>query len=66
MGNGKLLGLDNGNPAGHEPHNSGQRKVFSGLGLALIQAGKIPGEITLTASSEGMKDVSVEIIAVKF
>ncbi|OFY68254.1 MAG: hypothetical protein A2V64_11960 [Bacteroidetes bacterium RBG_13_43_22] len=60
-GNGKLIGLDNGNPYDHEPYNSGKRKVFNGLGLAIIQAGKIPGEITLTASSEGMKDVSVEI-----
>ena len=64
-GAGKLLGLDNGNPADHEPYNSGQRKVFNGLGLALIQAGKIPGKITLTASSEGMKDVSVEILTEK-
>ena len=61
-GNGKLIGLDNGNPADHEPYKSDKRKVFNGLGLAIIQAGKVPGKITLTASSEGMEDVSVEII----
>lgn len=61
-GGGKLIGLENGNPADHEPYQSGKRKVFNGLGLAIIQAGKVPGKITLTASSEGMKDVSVEII----
>ena len=60
-GSGKLLGLDNGNPADHEPYNSGKRKVFNGLGLAIIQAGKIPGKVTLTALSEGMKDVSIDI-----
>ncbi len=61
-GNGKLIGLDNGNPADHEPYKSDKRKVFNGLGLAIIQSGKVPGKITLTASSEGMEDVSVEII----
>lgn len=64
-GNGKLIGLDNGNPADHEPYKSDKRKVFNGLGLAIIQSGKVPGNITLTASSEGMKDVSVEISVVK-
>ncbi len=65
LGNGKLIGLENGNSTDHEPYKSGKRKVFNGLGLAIIQAGKIPGKITLTASSEGMKDVSVEIMAEK-
>jgi beta-galactosidase len=64
-GNGKLLGLENGNPADREPYKSDKRKVFNGLGLAIIQAGKIPGKIILTASSEGMKDKSVEIIVIK-
>ena len=64
-GNGKLIGLDNGNPADHEPYNSGKRTVFNGLGLAIIQAGKVPGKITLTASSEGMKDVLLEINSFK-
>jgi beta-galactosidase len=64
-GSGKLLGLDNGNPADHEPYNSGQRKVFNGLGLVIIQAGKFPGKVTLTASSDGMKDISIEITILK-
>jgi beta-galactosidase len=64
-GSGKLLGLENGDPSDHEPYKSGKRKAFNGLELAIIQAGKVPGKITLTASSEGMKDVSVEIAAVK-
>jgi beta-galactosidase len=64
-GAGKLIGLENGNSSDHEPYKSDKRKVFNGLGLAIIQAGKIPGKITLTASSEGMKDATVEIMAVK-
>ena len=61
----KLLGLENGNPTDPEPYKSGKRKLFNGLGLAIIQAGKIPGKVTLTASSEGMKDVSIEILVIK-
>jgi beta-galactosidase len=64
-GNGKLIGLENGDPADHEPYKSDKRKVFNGLGLAIIQAGKVPGKITLTASSEGLKDEKVEIIVSK-
>jgi len=64
-GNGRLLGLDNGDPSDHEPYQSGKRKVFNGLGLAIVQAGKIPGIITLTASSDGMKATSVAITVSK-
>jgi beta-galactosidase len=64
-GSGKLIGLENGNPSDHEPYNSGKRKVFNGLGLAIIQAGKVPGKITLTASSEGMKDITIELSVMK-
>ena len=49
----------------HEPYKSDKRKVFNGLGLAIIQAGKTPGKITLNASSEGMKDETIEITVVK-
>ena len=64
-GNGKLIGLDNGNPADHEPYKSDKRKVFNGLGLAIIQAGKTPGKVTLIASSEGLEDAFVEILVSK-
>jgi beta-galactosidase len=64
-GNGKLIGLDNGNPADHEPYKSNKRKVFNGMGLAIIQAGKIPGKVTITASAEGLVDASVEILVIK-
>ena len=60
-GNGKLIGLDNGNPADLEPYISGKRKVFNGLGLAIVQFGKTSGKVSLTASSEGLESASVEI-----
>jgi beta-galactosidase len=65
-GSGKLIGLDNGNPADHEPYNSSQRKVFNGLGLAIIKAGKALGKVTLTVSTEGLKDTAIDILVVNF
>ena len=64
-GSGRLLGLENGNPVDHEPYKSDIRKVFNGLGMAIVQAGKTPGKITITASSEGMKETSLDIPVTK-
>jgi len=64
-GSGKLIGLENGNSMDHEPYKSNKRSVFNGLGLAIVQAGNTHGKIILTASSEGMKDVTVEIVVSK-
>ncbi|HOU30890.1 MAG TPA: glycoside hydrolase family 2 TIM barrel-domain containing protein [Bacteroidales bacterium] len=64
-GAGKLIGLENGNPVDHEPYKSNRRSLFNGLGLAIIQAGKEPGKIIIKASSDGMKDVSIEVNVVK-
>jgi beta-galactosidase len=61
-GSGKLIGLENGNSSDHEPYKSSQRSVFNGLGLAIVQAGKAPGKIILTASSDGMQDAVAEIV----
>jgi beta-galactosidase len=65
VGSGKLIGLENGNSSDHEPYKSNQRSVFNGLGLAIVQAGKTPGKITVTASSDGMKDTFVEVFVEK-
>jgi len=64
-GEGKLIGLDNGNPMDHESYKSERRQVFNGLGLAIIQAGKSSGKITLTATSEGLNGGEIEIIVLR-
>ncbi len=60
-GQGELIGVDNGNPVDHDSYKATQRKAFNGLCLAVIQAAKTPGKIKLTASSEGLKEASVEL-----
>jgi len=52
QGAGKLLGVDNGNPASHESFQANERKTFDGLALAVVEAGCDPGEFRVSATSE--------------
>jgi beta-galactosidase len=61
-GAGRLLGLGNGNPKDHQCDKEDNRRVFNGLCLALVQAGKEPGVLTLTATSEGLQPASIKIL----
>ena len=60
-GEGKLIGMDNGDPASHEDYKSNRRKAFNGLCLAIVQATAKPGEIRLTTNSPSLKQASVVI-----
>ena len=60
-GEGKLIGVDNGNPVDHDSYKIPQRKVFNGLGLAIIQSSGKAGNIKLTAKSERLKAAEIGI-----
>ena len=62
-GAGKLLGVGNGDPTDHESDIGNVRKAFSGLCMALIQADKNAGEITVEAESPGLTGAKVTIPA---
>ncbi len=72
-GNGRLIGVDNGNPVDHDSFKAdpstqlrtGQRRAFNGLCLAILQSTHKPGRIRLKARSEGLKEATVEIMSVK-
>jgi beta-galactosidase len=53
-GEGSVIGVDNGNPASHEPFQANHRQAFNGLCLAIVQATTTPGEIRVTASAPGL------------
>ena len=53
-GNGELIAVDNGDPTSMESFQAKQRKVFHGLGLAVIQSNEQAGEIKLIAKSAGL------------
>ena len=62
-GAGIIAGVGNGNPVSHEYFNAGERKAFHGLCLAVIQAKREKGHITLSAESEGLQAAQILIRA---
>jgi len=64
-GEGRLIGVDNGDPLSHEDFKGNCRKAFNGLALAIVQASGEPGAIQLTAASPGLKSGSMTITTYK-
>jgi beta-galactosidase len=69
-GAGKIIGVGNGDPSCHEPDVfvtpqslPWQRSVFNGLAQIIVQAGKQPGPLVLTARSPGLEPATLNITA---
>ncbi len=60
-GQGKVIGVGNGDPTSHEPDKSSSRKAFNGLCMALVQSSKTAGNITVEATSPGLTPATVTI-----
>ena len=60
-GPGEIVAVDNGDATSHEPFQAKERNAFNGLALVIVHATQ-PGKITLTAHSDGLKDVTTRII----
>jgi beta-galactosidase len=65
QGEGKIVGVDNGNLASDEDYKGNRRKAFRGLCLAIVQSTAKPGRVQLTASSPGLKSGSVTVVTVE-
>jgi beta-galactosidase len=55
QGEGRIIGVDNGDPQSHEDFKSNRRKAFNGLCLAIVQSTAKSGQVRITASSPGLK-----------
>ena len=57
-GSGRIIGVGNGNPSAHRPDvdltGHYERRLFNGKCQIIIQAGREAGQLTLTASSDGL------------
>jgi beta-galactosidase len=62
-GNGKLIGVGNGDPSCHESDKGSKRSAFNGLCMAFVQANKQPGEIRVLVSANGLEGASTIIQA---
>ena len=57
-GDGRILGVGNGDPSDHDTDKANNRKAFHGHCIAVVSAGSKPGVLELTASSPGLKSAS--------
>jgi beta-galactosidase len=62
-GEGKLIGVGNGDPTSHESDKGTSRKAFSGFCMAIVQSTKTAANITVEATSPGLAAASVTIAA---
>ncbi|MEP7143427.1 MAG: beta-galactosidase GalB [Ferruginibacter sp.] len=60
-GNAAIVGTDNGSPTSLESFKATKHKAFNGLCLAVVQAGEISGNVTVTATAKGLQSASVNI-----
>lgn len=62
-GGARILGVGNGNPSSHEPDRAERRRAFGGLCQVLVQMGREPGEVVITASSPGLLSGTLRLSA---
>ena len=60
-GEGKLIGVDNGDPQSHDSYQAARRRAFNGLCLAIVQSTGRAGRIRLAATSPGLKSAECVI-----
>jgi beta-galactosidase len=60
-GEGKLIGVDNGNPRDHDSYKINRRHAFNGMCLAVVQSTVKSGKIKLNAKGDGLAEAVVEI-----
>lgn len=68
-GDGKIIGVGNGDPSSHEPDKylvdtAWQRSLFNGKAQVIIQAGKTAGTLHFEAKAEGLQKGSTGVITV--
>jgi len=61
IGDGTIVGVDNGYQASHESFKGKQRKAFHGMALVIVQANQKAGRIYLEATSDNLQAASVAI-----
>jgi beta-galactosidase len=60
---GQIIGVGNGDPSCHEPDKAQQRTAFNGLCMAIVQSSTTPGDIKITAASDGLKSATITVTA---
>ncbi|MGA1983148.1 MAG: glycoside hydrolase family 2 TIM barrel-domain containing protein [Acidobacteriaceae bacterium] len=61
QGEGKLIGVDNGNPQSHDSYKVNHCKAFNGLCLAVVQSAAKSGSIRIAASSPSLQSAALTV-----
>lgn len=64
-GNGRLVGLDNGDSTDYDSYKGKSRRLFNGKLLAMIQANTEPGEIQVKVTAKGLKEACLILQSVE-
>jgi Arabinogalactan endo-1,4-beta-galactosidase len=69
-GDGKIIGVGNGDPSSHEPDKyfvdtAWQRSLFNGKAQVILQSGKTAGTLRFEAKADGLQKGSTDIITVQ-
>ncbi|MGH7668325.1 MAG: beta-galactosidase GalA, partial [Gemmatimonadaceae bacterium] len=60
-GTGRLIGLGNGDPSDHAADKGTVRRVFNGLGMAIVQSTKTAGELRVQATAPGIAPATLTV-----
>ena len=61
QGEGKLIGVDNGNPQSHDSYKVSHCTAFNGLCLAVVQSTAKPGSVRIAASSPSLQPATLTV-----
>ena len=65
QGQGRLIGVDNGDPSSHDSYQADHRPAFGGLCLAILQTTAQAGPIQVTASAKGLRGATITVNSVE-
>jgi beta-galactosidase len=60
-GQGRLIGVDSGDPFSHEDYKVDHRRAFHGMCLAIVQSTAKAGTVKITASAEGLTPAALTL-----
>ena len=63
VGPAQIIAVDNGNLLDHDPFQATNRKLYEGHALAILRATESHGNITLTATTEGIPPAAITLHA---
>jgi len=62
QGEGRLIGVDNGDMSNEEDFKGKQKKAFHGMCLAIVQSTASAGQIQVRAVSPGLKPATLTVV----